>query len=335
RPRPPPGDALLPQPRAVPGRGHDVRPLPRTVPVAGRRDPGPLGEEPRGAGERPAVPRRGERRAHRSPAARPAGTGLRGLHMLEKNKVSKIRTGEKVTTPRFEEVGAVSARDLTPVVDAVTRPASEAAEEFRILRAKIRTLDEERPLRCIGMVSATEGEGKSTMTLGLATALAQEPDRRVLLIDCDLRKPAVERYLGLKRIPGLGEWLQGQSSALPIRRVEPQDFFLLGPGLVTNERPELLGSERMASLLALARQSFDVVLLDCSPLVPVADSVILQDLVDGFLFVVRARRSPREMILKGLSHLKGDRVRGTIFNGHREVLPGYKTYGYRRYGEYR
>jgi Mrp family chromosome partitioning ATPase len=117
--------------------------------------------------------------------------------------------------------------------------------------------------------------------------------------------------------------------------VEPQGFFLLSPGTPSNVRPELLGSERMASLLSAARETFDHIVVDCPPLGPVADSVILQDLVDGFLFVVRARHSPREAILKAISHLKPDRVRGTIFNDHRDVLPGPKAYGYHRYGEYR
>jgi capsular exopolysaccharide synthesis family protein len=249
------------------------------------------------------------------------------------NKVRPVEPNEAKGTPTFEELGRALIRDLAPVPDAVTAPSSPAAEEFRVLRAKVKALDEERTLRCVGIVSASAGEGKSTMVLGLGTTLAQEPDRKVLVIDCDLRKPTLEKYLGLSHVAGLSEWLEGRVSAVPVRRVEPQGFFLLAPGHSSNQRPELLGSERMARLLEAAREVFDFVILDCPPLVPVADSVILQDLVDGFLFVVRARHSPRDTVSKALSHLKADRVRGAIFNDHRDVLPGYNSY--RGYGGYR
>jgi capsular exopolysaccharide synthesis family protein len=231
--------------------------------------------------------------------------------------------------PSFEEIGRVSAQHVDAVPAAVTNTSSEAAEEFRLLRAKIRALDEERPLRCFGLVSAGAGEGKTTMALGLATALAQEAGRRVLLVDCDLRRPAVEQYLGLSRAAGLSEWLEGRTSSVALRRVEPQGFFVVSHGHSNHHRPELLGSDRMARFLERARETFDFVILDCAPLVSVADSVILQELVDGFLLVVRARHSPRDTVLKALSHLKPDVVRGAVFNDHKDVLPGYKHYGYR------
>jgi capsular exopolysaccharide synthesis family protein len=257
------------------------------------------------------------------------------LNKPNTNKVLAAEPGDPMATPTFDELGPALIHDLAPVPDAVTAPSSPAAEEFRVLRAKVKALDDERPLRCIGIVSAAAGEGKSTMALGLAATLAQEPDRKILIIDCDLRKPALEKYLGLSHAAGLSEWLQGRVAAVPVRRVEPQGFFLLGPGHAADHRPELLGSERMEKLLESARGIFDFIILDCPPLVPVADSVILQDLLDGFLFVVRARHSPRETVAKALSHLKADRVRGVIFNDHREVLPGYKGYRYQGYGAYR
>jgi succinoglycan biosynthesis transport protein ExoP len=233
--------------------------------------------------------------------------------------------------PRFEEASRTSVppEHLAVVPQSVTMADSESAEEFRILGAKIKALDEERPFRCVGIVSASPGEGKSTVALGLATALAREEDCRVLLVDGDLRKPALEGYLRLPRTTGLYEWLLGSEPAVSLRRVEPQGFYLVAPGLTPQVRPELLGSTRMAAFLGHARESFDYVLVDCSPLVPVADSVIIQDLLDGFLFVVRARRSHKETIVKALSHLRPDRVRGVVFNDHREVIPGYKSYGYR------
>lgn len=230
--------------------------------------------------------------------------------------------------PVFEEL----MRVVAPCPDAVLRSTlavgSEACEEFRILGARIRSLARERPLRCFGVVSAAPEEGKTTLAVGLAVALAQEPGRRVLLMEADLRKPAIEKYLGLHREFGVGDWLEGTARRIPVRRMMPQGFFLLPAGRFPSRRPELLQSERMRTLLDLARASFDAVILDCPPLMPVADSLLLQDLLDGFVFVVRARRIPLATITTALGHLKPDRVAAVVLNDYQQALPDYYGYGH-------
>jgi Mrp family chromosome partitioning ATPase len=88
----------------------------------------------------------------------------------------------------------------------------------------------------------------------------------------------------------------------------------------------------MESFLSVARQTFDVVILDCPPLVPVADSILLQDLVDGFLCVVRARYTPREVLKRALSNLKSEKILGLVLNNRREILASYERNAYRQYG---
>lgn len=234
--------------------------------------------------------------------------------------------------PTFAKAAWVSPQPSEDAVAVVLSGSNSAAEEFRILLAKIRILSEKQPLGCIGIVSAVPGEGKTTVALGLAAALARQPGRRVLLVECDLRKPAIERYLGLPRETGVIEWLGGASEPLALRRVVPPGFLLLSAGRGDLERPDQLGSRQMAGLLEAARRAFDVVLVDCPPLTPVSDSVLLQDMLDGFLFVVRARTSPREAILRGVSRLRPGAIRGVVLNDQREIVSRYHTSGYRRYG---
>jgi Mrp family chromosome partitioning ATPase len=232
--------------------------------------------------------------------------------------------------PLFDEASRVLPAKPEPVTHAMLHVGSAAWEELRLVATKLRTLD--RPLRCVGLVSASPGEGKTTLAVGLAAALAQEPGRRVLLFEGDLRRPAIERYLGLSPEPGVGDWLEGTSGRrVPLRRLVPQGFFLLPAGRFVGRRPELLQSARMAALFHAARQCFDYVVVDCPPLGPVADSLLLQDLVDGFLCVVRSRHTPVDLIQKGLARLRADRVRGLIFNDHREVLTSPYRYAERRY----
>jgi capsular exopolysaccharide synthesis family protein len=250
---------------------------------------------------------------------------------------SKSSTDKPAVRPTFQEIAQARAQPSMPLVAAVLGGDTLMVEQFRLLRSRVRTIGEGRPFRCIGIGSAASGEGKSSVAIALACALAQELGRRVLLVEADLRKPSVDSYLSLPHISGLVEWLEGNGTSVPVRRVLPGGFFVLSAGVASLQNPEVLGSSRMVGLLEAARQSFDMVVVDCPPFLPVADAVVLQDLLDGLLVVVRARHTPRETVLKGLSMLKPDRVQGLIFNDHHEILTRYYNYGYGygygRYGE--
>jgi Mrp family chromosome partitioning ATPase len=209
----------------------------------------------------------------------------------------------------------------------------QVSEELRMLFANVRSIGEKDPFRSIGFVSAASGEGKTTLALGLAATIARERGRRVLLVEADLRRPGVERQLGLPRSAGLGDWLEGFAGPLPVRKVLPSGFDILAAGHSTSNAVDLINSQRMAYLLQSARLAYEYVLVDCPPLIPVIDSVLLQDQLDGFVFIVRACYSPRETIVKAVNRLKPGRIRGMVFNYERELVGGYYSYGFRRYGE--
>jgi capsular exopolysaccharide synthesis family protein len=228
----------------------------------------------------------------------------------------------------FEEIDAPATVPLGPFLTAALRTDSLIAEQFRVLGAKARALDAERPFRSIGLVSCLPGEGKTTMAIGLATALSREVGAQVLLVEADLRRPTIEEYLGLSRSSGLGEWLTGATSLVEFRRLGSPGFSLLPAGRHTPQRPELLHSPRMSQLLGAVRRFFDYVVLDCPPLTPIADSHLLQDFVDGFLLVVRARQASRDELLRSVAHLKPGSVRGIVFNDQRQILSGRQRYRY-------
>jgi len=266
------------------------------------------------------------------------------MSLVEKGFRTVDNTKRRETGPAFEDRAAF-ARQITvvfeerpeivsqptPLQGAALAPGSTASEDFRLLRTKVRSIAQERPFGCVGIVSATPGEGKTTIAIGLAAALADAPDRRVLLVEADLRRPAVEEYLGVPRSPGLAEWLDGSALSIPLRRVTPQGFWLLSAGDAGLASQDALGSQRMAALLDACREQFDSVVVDCPPLAPVADSLMLQDSIDGFLLVVRARHAPRDVIQRAVSHLRPERVAGVVFNDQQEVFPGYSfSYAYQR-----
>jgi polysaccharide chain length determinant protein (PEP-CTERM system associated) len=235
----------------------------------------------------------------------------------------------------FEEVDGSAHHPRTGVAAAALRRGA-IFEEFRAIAARIRTLDAERPLRCIGVVSAVAGEGKSTAAVGLAAALSQGT-ARVLLVEADVRRPVLAEYLGLEEKSGVAEVLLGHQRPISVQRVVPSRFFVLPAGRDSVQFKD--GAfvepgevEGMRALIEGARRSFDFVIVDCPPLLPVADAMVLQNMVDGFVMVVRERHAPIESILYALDRVEAARLRGVVLNDHLDVLHRYQRYqdGYYR-----
>ncbi len=232
----------------------------------------------------------------------------------------------------FVETGSARATRHSPIVESVGASRSVIGEELRLLRARVRKLSEGRGVRCLALTSALPHEGKSTISIGLAAAVAREPGKRVLLVEADVRRPTISDSLGLPGATGLAEWLNHAPAPVPVRRVVPGGFSLLVAGRAPLERPESLGSPQMEALLQAAREAFDFVLLDATPVLPMADTILLQDLVDGFLFVVRSRSTPRDAIIEALGRLRPDKIMGLVLNDHQEYRHSYRSYAYERYG---
>lgn len=232
----------------------------------------------------------------------------------------------------LRDEGIVSLRKLVPIIESLEDHNSVVGEELRFFAANLLETCRRLKVSCLALTSALPGEGKSTLSVGLASALSREPGRRILLIEADLRRPSFTKALGLPPAHGLREWLNGTLDYVPVRALDPGGFFLVAAGETGLKRPELLGSPRMDALLRAGRRVFDLVILDAVPVLPVADTVLMQDLVDGFQLVVRSRRTPRDAIHDTLAKLRSDKVIGVVFNGHKEYRGSYKDYGYRRYG---
>jgi len=260
---------------------------------------------------------------------------LRAVTTVEENprSVSRRRAEPSPAGPAALTEAPEVQVSPTPIQAAVQASGSLLNEEFRLLAARVRTMGESAPFRVIGIVSAVASEGKTTVALGLATTLARATQQRVLVIEADLRNPSLERTLGLSRAEGVSDWLAGSATSAPVRRLAGGLVGLLPAGTATLENMDALGSERMASLVAAGREGFPYVILDCPPLIPIADAVALQDHVDGFLMVVRAGQVPREALVRAAERVKAGRIRGLVFVDEPEILAKDSTYGYRRYSE--
>jgi len=232
----------------------------------------------------------------------------------------------------FSDEGTATSDKVSPIIENLGNPDSVVGEALRLLGAGVQKLRRDRKISCLAVTSALPDEGKSLVTLGLAAALARENDQRILLVEADLRRPSLVPTLGLSSRPGLSEWLRSELAYVPVSVVEPGGFFLLTAGQSGLDRPAVLGSLRMDALLRAARSLFDFVLLDSVPIMAVTDTVLIQDLVDGFLLVVRSRQTPRDAIKDALAKLRADKVLGVVLNDHVEHKGSYRAYAQGRYG---
>ena len=219
-----------------------------------------------------------------------------------------------------------------PYMVTLEAPRSPAAEAYRTLRTSILVTAAERGVKTFMVVSAMASEGKTTTAANLAVVLAQA-DKRVVLISADLRRPRLHEFFGLGSSErGLSEVLDGDRRAWEaLRSGKINNLWIMSSGKVSDQPTELLQSESMRQLLADQREVVDFIILDCPPVLAVADALVLAPMVDAVLFVADADRTPRGAVVQARAQLDqvGARILGTVLN---EVEAGADGYAY--YGQY-
>ena len=193
---------------------------------------------------------------------------------------------------------------------------SRSAEAYRQLQTNLQFLDVDAPPRVLMVSSSLPAEGKTTVAVNLALALS-DAGKRVALIEADLRRPRVISYLGLVGGAGLTNVLTGQAHVEEVEQPYGDgSLVVIGAGPVAPNPAQLLASGSMAALLDKLRSTYDYVILDAPPLLPVADATGLAVLADGVLLSVRHGSTTREQVQKTRSTLDrvGARTVGTVLN---------------------
>ena len=177
----------------------------------------------------------------------------------------------------------------------------------------------------LAVCSAIAGEGKTTVAIGLGVAMAQDfPDRRVLVVETDLRQPVLAKDFDLEPAPGLSECLQEN---LPMRTAYRPTYLenldLVPGGAPTLHPARLLRSARMATALDEMCESHDLVILDLPALLAGTDGLLLTDVADGVVFVVRSGVTPLPLVNKALDQVEEKKLRGVVLNGSDSAVPGW------------
>ncbi len=212
-----------------------------------------------------------------------------------------------------------------------------AVEAFRSLRTAILLSHPDKPPQTILVTSGLPGEGKSTTAVNAASSLAQA-GKRTLLLELDLRKPALAQVLGVESGPGVSGYLSGNCN-LNSQIVETYlpNLFFIGCGAVPPNPPELLGSQKMVAGLTLLQEYFEHIVIDSPPLLGLSDALLLARQTDGVVLVARARKTPRQAVRRS-AHLVervGAKLLGVVVNDlqYSDIEYGGR-YSYDYYGGY-
>ena len=219
--------------------------------------------------------------------------------------------------------------NLTDIV-SIKNPNSPISEAYKTLRTNIKFSSVDKGLKTIAITSTGKGEGKSTVISNLAATMAQD-NSRVLLVDCDLRRPTIHKRFYLSNLEGLSNVLTQQNSRdQVIQKTSIEGLDILTSGPKPPNPSEMLGSNAMKELLLEVAKDYDRVLIDAPPIGIVTDAAILTTMVEGVLFVVSAKGVAIEAAkhAKELLETVNANIVGVILNKVSVGTGRYSSYKY-------
>jgi capsular exopolysaccharide synthesis family protein len=249
--------------------------------------------------------------------------------VVTEDDVALVTDSSVIGTISYDKIFATEPLVMT------ADPQSPRAEAFRRLRTNLQFLTLEGRSRILVITSSIAGEGKSTTAINIATTLA-DAGESVLLIEADMRRPKIGDYLGIESAAGLSTVIIGRAGlADVVQPVGAGVLHVMASGQLPPNPAELLASDAMKALLEEAAATYDTVLLDCPPLLPVTDAAVLSSLAAGALVVVGSGSVTRPELADSLQsvELAGGRVLGLGLNMAKVEHVGYgRDHYYRHYG---
>jgi len=221
-------------------------------------------------------------------------------------------TAAQLTAERPRRVLAAS---LEPLLIAQTAPIGATAEQYRALRTRLSVLDRRSSSQVLLVTSPGAGEGRSLTTANLALTMGQDHEKRICILDADLRGPNQHALFGIPQTPGLCDVVLGRAALDDaIVDIAHCDIAILPAGTVPAHPAELLGTNAVHRVVQALRGRFDCVLVDAPAVTPLADIAILSPLVDAIALVVRAGQTGRPAIRDAIAALDPARFVGVVLN---------------------
>ncbi len=250
---------------------------------------------------------------------------------LKKAAEERISRLEKLDTNNEVKYQFIAKKTVDSKIDprivAFYESSSPVAEQFRTLRTNLLALNPNKPLKVVTLTSSINGEGKTVSSINLAVSMAQDLNKkRILLIDADLRRGRVHKYLGITPERGLTDLLlDGNNPDDAFINIGINNLTVLPAGKVPNNPAELLGSMKFKNFLSLLKEKFDYIILDTPPIIPVTDAGLIGAQTDGVIMVVQAGRTQRGIIkhAEGLLKQAQAKTLGYIMTNVQYHIPAY------------
>ena len=208
-------------------------------------------------------------------------------------------------------------------------PTSLLAEAYRGLRTSLEYSSVDKKLKTIVVTSSNPGEGKSTVSTNLAFVLSQG-GKKVVIVDADLRKPAIHKKLKLANTEGLTDLLIGKRNINEVSKAVDENINIITAGKKTPNPAEMVSSKAMEELMQFLKEEYDYVIIDTPPVRNIGDGVILAAKADGVILVVRAGQTKSGDIVKGYKELEKVKANivGSVLNARETRRDGYYYYYY-------
>jgi len=289
-------------------------------------------EKSRGfSASRPSAETKGRLPAEKKPLSDNRGSPPQSRKFVLRVPQGAAAKGQAAAADRM--AGARDDRKIDRNLVALLKPNSYEAEQFKILRAALLFPSSGEPARSIMVTSALPGEGKSFVAANLAVSIAQNIREHVLLLECDLRRPSIQRYFGYNgNVTGMSDYLSLQASLSSVLLKPGVEKLTILPGGKPPHNPaELLSSNRMAELLNEVKSRYPdrYVIIDAPPPKLTAETIALSKQVDGILVVVKFAGTAREAVRDLIQLLGKKKILGVFAN----CFDPRSSYGY-GYGAY-
>lgn len=247
---------------------------------------------------------------------------------IKKVQEEKLNFLSMPTLPKEFILKSVSDSNIDPRIVAYFDPKSPISEQYKRLRENIKAFSLDKQVKVLAITSAVHNEGKTITALNLAVAMAQDIDcRKVLLVDCDLRRGSIDRSLGFEKSEvGLAEFLLlGADIDNILFKTKIDKLTIIPKGKISENPAELLASAKMKNLMKKLKEKFDFIILDTPPVIPLADAGIIGSVVDGILMVVRSGKTQRGIVKHATEILKQAKseVLGYVLTHVEYYIPQY------------
>ena len=236
-------------------------------------------------------------------------------------KITQIREREKIVIKKIGD------SKVDPRIVTYFDPKALISEQYKILRTNLLSINSGKQPKALVVTSSLHSEGKTVTAINLAVTLAHSTQQpKVLLVDADMRRGRVAKYLGIKQEKGLTEILKGQVEASDcLFNVDTDNLTFIAAGSVPENPAELLASDNMRKFLAQMRTKFDHIIIDTPPIISVTDAGLVGAIADGVLMVIQAGRTQRGIVRHAseLLYQTHSKVLGHILTNIEYHLPEY------------